>query len=68
MRTTIIIEDTLFEMIKKVTGAKTKTEAVNCALREYLRLKAKDELLNLRGNLELEDNWQDLREGEKHEN
>jgi len=68
MRTTINIDDALFEKIMRLVGAKTKTEAVNKALREFVRLKAKDELLNLRGGVALEDNWQDLREGEKNEN
>jgi Arc/MetJ family transcription regulator len=67
MRTTINIDDALFERLMAIAGTRTKTDAVNWALKEFLRLKAKDELLDLRGKLELEENWEQLREAEKNE-
>jgi len=67
MRTTINIDDVLFEKVMRLVGATTKTEAVNRALREFVRLRAKDELLTLRGKLTLDDSVAILREEEKNE-
>jgi len=64
MRTTVNIDDALFEKVMHLVDAKTKTEAINRALAEFVRLKAKDELLSLRGQIELEDNWKDTRKVE----
>jgi Arc/MetJ family transcription regulator len=64
MRTTINIDDTLYEKIQTLVDGSTKTEIINRALAEFVRLRAKDELLGLRGQLELEEDWQRLRDGE----
>ncbi len=64
MRTTVNIDDALFEKIMQLVKARTKTEGINRALAEFVRLKAKDELLSLRGQLELEDNWKEIRKVE----
>ena len=62
MRTTLNVDDQFFDELMRMTQAKTKTEAVRVALNEYLRLKRKQQLLGLRGCLEIADNWQALRE------
>lgn len=67
MRTTLNVDDQLLDELVRVTHAKTKTEAVRVALSEYLRLKRKQELLALRGQLDITDNWQALRELELKE-
>ncbi len=68
MRTTINIDDALYENVSSLVDGTTKTEIINRALAEFVRLKAKDELLGLRGNLELDEDWQHLREGdERHD-
>lgn len=67
MRTTIQVEDAVFDSVIKMTGARTKTEAVNRALVEYVRLKRKEELIGLSGKLQLREGWKKLRELEKHE-
>ncbi len=67
MRTTINVRDSIFEEIIVITGARTKTEAVNRALREYVRLKRKEELVNLSGKIHIEENWKEIREAEKSE-
>jgi hypothetical protein len=46
---------------------KTKTQAVRDALKELIRLHRKEELLALRGRLEIEDNWRQFRESELKE-
>ena len=67
MRTTIHIEDGLFADLMRFTHATTKTQAVRDALKEYIRLRRKEELLALQGRLEIEDNWRQLRESELKE-
>ena len=67
MRTTINVRDSIFEEIMVITGARTKTEAVNRALREYVRLKRKQVLVNLSGKIHIEENWKEIREAEKSE-
>ncbi|MBM4354295.1 MAG: type II toxin-antitoxin system VapB family antitoxin [Deltaproteobacteria bacterium] len=67
MRTTINIEDGLLERVLVLTGTRVKTRAVDCALREFVRLKAREELLQLRGKMNLSDIWQQGREEELDE-
>jgi Arc/MetJ family transcription regulator len=67
MRTTIHIEDSLFADLMRLTHATTKTQAVRDALKEFIRLRRKEELLALQGRLEIEDNWRQLRESELEE-
>ena len=54
MRTNIVIDDTLMKDTLRVTGLKTKREAVELGLRTLLRLGKQVELRSLRGKL----NWQ----------
>lgn len=61
MRTTLNIDDQVFTNLMQVTNARTKTEAIRIALSDYVRLKRKEQLIALRGKLEIEDNWQALR-------
>lgn len=60
MRTTINIDDGIFAELMRTTGARTKTEAVRLALEEFVRLKAKEELLALKGKVEVDDVRDDL--------
>ncbi len=67
MRTTINIDDAVYERIRGLVEGSTKTEIINRALAEFVRLKAKDELLGLRGRLQLDEDWQRLREGDERD-
>ena len=67
MRTTINIDDDLLEGVMRFTQAKSRVDAIRIALREYLRQQRKQQVLALRGKLEVEDNWQALRELERLE-
>lgn len=49
MRTNIEIDDELMKDTLKVTGLKTKREAVELALKELLRLRRQSGLKELRG-------------------
>lgn len=61
MRTTLQVDDHLFEELMLHTGARTKTEAVRLALAEYIRQRKKEELLALFGNLEFDDDVNEFR-------
>jgi hypothetical protein len=51
----------------RLTHAATKTQAVRDAIKEFIRLRRKEELLALRGRVEIEDNWRQLRKSELEE-
>jgi hypothetical protein len=53
MRTTLEIRDELLKEIIKITGEHSKTAALNRAMEEYIALKRKEQLLDLRGRLKL---------------
>ncbi len=67
MRTTLNIDDWIFQDLLSLTAAKTKTEAVRTALTEYLRMKRKEKLLALRGKVDIDQDWQSLRQAELEE-
>lgn len=54
MRTNIVIDDTLMSDALRVTGLKTKREAVEAGLRTIVRLGRQAELRKLRGKLRWE--------------
>ena len=54
MRTNIVIDDKLMRDALRLTGLKTKREAVDQALRTLLRLRKQAEIRRLRGKLD----WQ----------
>ena len=68
IRITIGIDDKIMKELILLTAAKNKTEAINIAIRDYLKRRAKVNLLKMRGKLHLENNWKKLREAEVHEN
>ncbi|MDY7094693.1 MAG: type II toxin-antitoxin system VapB family antitoxin [Acidobacteriota bacterium] len=61
MRTTITIDDGIFDELMDLTEAKTRTEAINLALSEWIRRKKIEKLKALRGKLPLEGNLEDFR-------
>ncbi len=50
MRTNIVIDDDLMAEAMEATGAKTKREAVETALRELVQRRAQHEIVKLRGS------------------
>lgn len=54
MRTNIVIDDKLMKDTLRVTGLKTKREAVEEGLRTLLRLRQQEEIRRFRGKLK----WQ----------
>lgn len=67
MRTTLNLDDRLIAKLMKVSGARTKTEAIHMAIKEYLYRRAVEGIKALRGKVPLVDNWKTLRELEQHE-
>jgi len=51
MRTNIVIDDKLMEDTLRLTGLKTKREAVELGLRTLLRLQQQDKIRQFRGKL-----------------
>jgi Arc/MetJ family transcription regulator len=54
MRTNIVIDDKLMKETLRLTGLKTKREAVELGLRTIVRLRKQDEIRRFRGKLD----WQ----------
>jgi Arc/MetJ family transcription regulator len=54
MRTNIVIDDKLMKETLRVTGLKTKREAVDLGLRTLLKLRQQEQIRRFRGKL----NWQ----------
>jgi len=61
MRTTLTLDDNLVESLMRVTGEKNYAAAIRNALQGYLKQARKQKLLALRGMVQVEDNWRDLR-------
>jgi Arc/MetJ family transcription regulator len=64
VRTTLDIDAQLMDDAIRLSGERTKAGAVEAALREYVRLRRKELLLELPGRVRLEENWEELRGAE----
>ncbi|OGL45008.1 MAG: hypothetical protein A2149_00055 [Candidatus Schekmanbacteria bacterium RBG_16_38_11] len=54
MRTTINIPDSLLEEVISATKGKSRTESVVIAMKEYIRMKRKERLLESSGKIKLD--------------
>ena len=61
MRTNIVIDDELMKQVLKLTGLKTKREAVEQGLKTLLRLKRQEQIRQFRGKLHWEGDLDDMR-------
>ncbi len=62
MRTTLDIDEELWEKVVDVTGERSKSKAVNKALNAYVRDVRMKRLLELQGKLDLDlDDWYEFR-------
>lgn len=61
MRTTLTIDDIQVEDLMQATGQSSAVAAIRQALDDYLRQARKKKVLALRGRVQIEDNWRDLR-------
>jgi len=67
MRTTLNLADDVIEELMKITKERTKTKAINEALKDYIRQKRLERFKSLSGKITIEDNWRQLREMELDE-
>lgn len=61
MRTNIVIDDKLMEEVIKLTGVKTKKEAVELGLLTLLRIKKQEKIRQYRGKLNWEGDLNEMR-------
>jgi len=61
MRTNIEINDKLMKDVLKVTGAKTKKEAVELGLKTLIQLKKQENIKNFRGALKWSGDLDEMR-------
>ncbi len=60
MRLTVSIENKMIEELISISGASSKTKAVNQAITEWVRWKKRQKLKNLRGKIHFESNIETL--------
>lgn len=60
MRATLNIPDNLISEVQKLSGEKSKTQAIIVAITEFIRQKKVKELLALRGKVQIEDVTEEL--------
>ncbi|RDH91744.1 MAG: DUF2191 domain-containing protein [endosymbiont of Seepiophila jonesi] len=61
MRTNIVIDDDLMANALKMTGLKTKREAVELGLKTLIKLKKQEHIRRFRGKLHWEGNLDEMR-------
>ena len=67
MRTTLNIDDDLLSTVMQLNKGKTRSQAIRDALEAYVKQKKKEQVLALRGKVDLDEGWRELRELEKKE-
>lgn len=67
MRTTINIKSDLLDALLKHTKAKTKTKAIEIAIKDYIEKKSVEELISLSGNINIDFDWEKAEEAELNE-
>ncbi len=58
MRATLNIPDDLISEVQRLSGEKSKTKAIVTAMQEYVREKKIKMLLELRGKITIDYDWQ----------
>jgi len=61
MRTNIVIDDELMNQVLKLTGLRTKREAVELGLKALLRLQQQESIRDFRGKLDWEGDLDEMR-------
>ena len=61
MRTNIVIDDELMSSVMKLTGIRTKREAVEMGLKTLLKLQQQENIRNYRGKLDWVGDLDDMR-------
>lgn len=58
MRATLNIPDELIAEVQRLSGQKSKTGAIVTVMEEYVRRRRMEELLALRGKVQIDYDWQ----------
>jgi Arc/MetJ family transcription regulator len=61
MKTTLNISRELLEEAIRLTGSRTKTEAIHKALTELIRKQKVEKIIGLAGKLDFNDDWEKAR-------
>lgn len=61
MRTTLTIDDSQIQDLMQITGQDSALGAIRQALGDYLLQARKKKVLALRGQVQIADNWRELR-------
>jgi Arc/MetJ family transcription regulator len=61
MRTNIVIDDSLMNDALKLTGARTKKEAVELGLRTIIQIKRQERIKEFKGKLKWDGNLDEMR-------
>lgn len=67
MRTTLDLDEALMKNLVRLSGAKTKTEAIEKAAAEFIRRQQRDDLIANRGKIKIKNVSAALRRLELHE-
>jgi Arc/MetJ family transcription regulator len=65
MRTTLDIDEEKLMRLMHVLGVSSKTQAINVAIEEALRARARARLKALAGKVRLAEDWRELRDLER---
>jgi len=58
MRATLNIPDELISEVQRLSGQKSKTGAIVAVMEEYVRRRRMEDLLALRGKVQIDYDWQ----------
>ena len=58
MRATLCIPDELIDEVQRLSGKKSKTQAIVTVMEEYVRRRKMEDLLALRGKVEIAYDWE----------
>ncbi|MBC7962292.1 MAG: type II toxin-antitoxin system VapB family antitoxin, partial [Steroidobacteraceae bacterium] len=64
MRATLNIPDELINEVQRLSGEKTKTQAIVTVMEDYVRRKKMEDLLALRGKISIDYEWEREEEAE----
>jgi hypothetical protein len=64
MRATLCIPDELVREVQRLSGKKSKTQAIVTVMEEYVRRKKMEDLLALRGTISIDYDWKQAEEAE----
>jgi metal-responsive CopG/Arc/MetJ family transcriptional regulator len=72
MRATLNIPDELIDEVQRLSGEKTKTQAIVTVMEDYVQRKKMEDLLALRGKISIDYDWereeeQELKAAEERE-